>query len=121
MKAFLRSHYDVLYGLLVLLFFGLDIITRLEFFQAITFVIIFIGFTYVASNIIRYPQDERINHLASLSGFYSFMFCLMVISIASFINRYFQLALTLNEMLRYLLMFMWCLFAVIYSILRRNM
>lgn len=120
MKAFIQTHYDIVYGLLVLLFFGLDIFTQVVFFQATSFVIIFIGFSYVASNIIRYPKDERINYIASLSGFYSFMICLMLISILSFFNRYFQLQITINELLRYLIMLMWCMFAFVYSILRRN-
>lgn len=120
MRTFLQNHYDVFYGLLVLLFFGLDIFTRLVFFQVISFAIIFVGFIYVASNIIRYPKDERINYIASLSGFYSFMVCLMFISIASFVNRYFQPAITISEWLRYLLMLMWGMFALFYSILRRK-
>jgi hypothetical protein len=48
------------------------------------------------------------------------MICLMLISIFSFFNRYFQLHITINELLRYLIMLMWCMFAFVYSILRRN-
>ena len=120
MKAFIQAHYDILYGILVLLLFGLDILLHIEFFQFISFAIIFIGFIFVVSNIIRYPKDERINYIASLSGFYSFFICLIFISIASFINRYFHPAITISEWLRYLLMLMWGLFALIYSILRRK-
>ena len=120
MKSLLQSHYDVLYGLIVLISFGLDIATHAVLFQVISFAIIFIGFVFVVSNIIRYPKDERINYIALSAGFYSFFLCLLFLSIASFVNRFFHPELPIGEWLRYLLMMIWSLFAFIYSFVRRK-
>jgi len=120
MKSIIQAYYDVFYGLIVLITFGLDIATHAVFFRIISFAIIFIGFVFVISNIIRYPKDERINYIALLSGFYSFFLCLVLLSIVSFINRFFHPNVPVSEWLRYLLMIMWGLFSLFYSLFKRR-
>lgn len=120
MKQFLKSNYDIIYIVLALIFFILDLITRNIFFEGVTFLFIFIGFLFVLFNIINYPKDERINYIAFMSGYYSFMICLILVSIFSFLYRYFSIQIAVSDTMRYLLILMWSLFSLIYTLTKRK-
>jgi hypothetical protein len=120
MKQFLRSNYDLLYIVLALVLFILDWFFRSAFFQTASFLIIFTGFIFITFNILNYPKDERINYIALSSGYYSFMISLIAISLFSYLYRYFNLSLPLSDVLRYILVMMWCLFSIIFTITKRT-
>ena len=120
MKQFVRTNFDIIYIALAILLFVLDLTTRNAFFEGATFLIIFTGFVFVTFNIMNYPKDERINYIAFLSGYYSFMASLIIVSVFSFAYRYFSLKIDVTDALRFYLMMMWCLFSLIYTITKRK-
>ena len=120
MKLFLKHNFDILYIVLAVGLFIVDLLTRTRFFEGATFLIIFAGFAFISFNIINYPKDERINYIAFLSGYYSFMVSLIIISVFSFSYRFFSFPILLPDALRYFLMIMWILFSLIYSIAKRK-
>lgn len=120
MKQLIKANYDLLYIILAVVLFFLDYLTKNPFFEGATFLIIFAGFVFITFNIINYPKDERINYIALISGYYSFMISLIVLSLFSFFYRFFYDSIPLSLVLRYMLVMMWCLFSVIFTITKRK-
>jgi len=121
MKVFLKANYDYIYIGLALLCFLLDWISKSVFFEGATFILVFVGFIYVTVTIIHYPKDERIAFIAFISGYYSFMISMILVSLFSLIYRFSSIPINLSEVLRYYLMTMWCLFSIIFTLAKRKM
>lgn len=119
-KVFLKTNYDYIYIGLALLCLLLDWISKSVFFEGATFILVFTGFIFVTITIIHYPKDERIAFIAFLSGYYSFMVSLILVSLFSLIYRFSRIPINLSEILRYYLMIMWCLFSIIFTIAKRK-
>jgi len=116
----MKKNVDLFYFVMVLALLILDFLTSSEMVEALVFVAIVLGFALsVIPNRTNY-RDERISYLKTMAGYIAFMIATIIVCLTLLAVRYLKFDIALAEGLRYLVLMMYLIYSLTYSILKRK-
>jgi hypothetical protein len=119
-KFFRFSNYDIIYLLLTLIFFLIDIFTKNKVLDTISLILILLGFVIIVINAVCSNKDDSSRHINYLCGYLSFLLVIIFLAVFSFLNAYTDFTLVLSDILRYITTLMFLVYVTLYSIMRRT-
>lgn len=112
---------DIVYIIVATMVLVLDIFTASPAFEALAFILIVIGFIFSVLPNKKNLKDERVNYLKLFSGYIGFMVTTIIVWLFSVAYRYIGFSLSAYDLLRYIVLFMYFIFTLAYSISKRKM
>lgn len=112
---------DIVYIIVATVVLVLDIFTASPAFEALAFILIVIGFIFSVLPNKKNLKDERVNYLKLFSGYIGFMVTTIIVWLFSVAYRYIGFSLSAYDLLRYIVLFMYFIFTLAYSISKRKM
>lgn len=119
-KLFKVGNYDIIYLLITLLFFIIDIFTENKALDTVSLILILLGFVILVINAVCSNRDDNSRHINFLCGYLSFLLVIIFLAVFSFLNAYTDFTQVLSDVLRYITTIMFLVYITLYSVMRRN-
>ena len=120
-RFFKAANYDIIYFLLTLIVFLLDILTNNNFLDTLTLIMILIGFAIIIINAVMHTKIESLRQINYLAGYLSFILVVVFLAVFSFLDAYTSISLVLSDILRYITTIMLLIYNILFAVMKRSM
>ena len=120
-RFFKPANYDIIYFLLTLIVFLLDILTNNKFLDTLTLIMILIGFAIIIINAVIHTKIESLRQINYLAGYLSFILIVVFLAVFSFLDAYTSISLVLSDILRYITTIMLLIYNILFAVMKRSM
>jgi len=117
---YIKKNYDKIYLLIALLSLMIDVATKNEIIEGISFLIIVLGFFAFVIPKKHTITDERIINLRSISGNIAFLLSTIYILLLMSADRYLEFTYSYYDGLRYLVIAMYITYMIAYTAIKRK-